>query len=174
MAFNNLSFSSLFISVQFLDLKKQVKQSCAAGGDITLPKLCFTPFVFTGVKNCSFYAWLGVPADFMLCTEVGEREASSQGLYRIPQKFWFLASHGSSIKHSCPPWAKWNAPETPDWSHSCLIFMDICSVGRFTPLTQSIIQGVCSSYYNQHHILAPNSPIPKSSLHLKHFPLIGI
>lgn len=114
----------------------------------------------------------------MLCTEVGERGAASQGLYRIPQKFWFLASHGSSIKHSSPPWAqcswtKWNVPETSDWSHSCLIFMDICSVGRLMPLTQSIIQGVCSSYYSQHHILAPNSPIPKSGLHLKHIPLIG-
>lgn len=115
----------------------------------------------------------------MLHTEVAVRGAASKGLYRIPQKFWFLASHASSIKHPSPHWAqcslvKWNVPEAADWSHSCLIFISTCSVGRFTSLTQSTTQGVPATTINTTFCLAPNSPIPKSEPHLKHFPLTGV
>lgn len=119
-------------------------------------------------------------ADFLLCTEAGARGAASKGLDRIPQEFWFLASRGSSTKHPSPhgaqgSWAKWNVPEASaaDWSHSCLILICICSGGRFyIPHTQN--KPASSSYCNHHHILAPNSPIPKSGFHLKPSPFISV
>lgn len=80
VAFNSLSFSSFFfLSMQSLELKSQVKQSCADGGDITWPQALFHTLCFTRCKNL-VCASLGVSADFILCTEVGARGAASKGL----------------------------------------------------------------------------------------------
>lgn len=169
VAFNNFSFPSFFLSVQFLELKNQVKQSWAAGGDITQPQV-----LFHKMSKVLILCLACGGLDFMLHTEVAARGAASKALQRIPQKFCFLASHASSIKHPSPHWAqcslaKWNVPEASDWS--CLILTYICPVGRFTSLRQSIIQAAPVKIT---FCLAPNSPIPKSGLHLKRFPLTGV
>lgn len=159
VAFNNFSLS-FFFSMHFWNWKTKYNKAVLLVVTPQTPTFVSCPLFYRIVKSAYFMSSLGFLQIFLLCIEVGAREATWKDLYRIPQKSCFLTSHGSSIEHPLPIEPSGveqkyrNVPEalTADWNYNsfrsdflCLIFICICSVGRHSSYTQSVLLSVPST-----------------------------
>lgn len=151
VAFNNFSFLSFFFKPAIFGTEKPGKTKLGCWWwHHTAPS-----FVSQDVKSADFMPGLG--GWILCCTQRWLREElhpkPCTEFHRNSASWLPMHQASNTPLLTLSSLAKWNVPEASDWS--CLILIYICSVGRFTSLKPSIIQGVPATAVKTTFCLAP-------------------